>query len=190
MICPRNAATEADWRAVKHGDGRQTAFPAGPTSVSRQRRHGPIQERGSQRLRMVQRRDRARRPCRRRQPLSGRRRRKGRARDHRMAARLRAGRDAAHGRFCMAFRHADRRHRAARSDLCALLHVAGRSGAALLLLPARLHGVHAGRGAVGQYRPARGVLGTDQRLLLPAHRLLVSQCERARRRAHPVRAWR
>ena len=56
-------------------------------------------------------------------------------------------------------------------------------GAALLRLPARLHGRDGGRGALGQPAPARLLLGADLPLLLPAHRLLVPPPGRAARRA-------
>src|SRR5690606_41014068 len=81
----------------------------------------------------------------------------------------------------LAFLHADPRHRCARGALRALLHAARGSGSAILLLPARLHGLDDRPRPVGEPDPARLLLGTDQPLLLPADRLLVSYGHGARR---------
>ena len=50
-----------------------------------------------------------------------------------------------------------------------------RSGRALLRVLPRVHGLDAGRRAVGQSFPAGVLLGTHQRVLLSAHRLLAPQ---------------
>ena len=81
-------------------------------------------------------------------------------------------------------RHAGHRHRLPGGAVRALLHVPGRSGAAVLFLPARVHGRHARHRAVGQPDPARLLLGTDEPLLLPPDRLLASERAGSRRRAH------
>ena len=88
------------------------------------------------------------------------------------------------GRLRLALRRAGDGHRRPGGGLRALLHVGGRPGAALLRVPARLHGLHDRRGALRQPDPARLLLGADQPLLLPADRLLAPHGGRARRRAH------
>src|SRR5690554_5125108 len=90
----------------------------------------------------------------------------------RLDARVRSEPGIAHGRPGLAVPPADRRHLPAGSCLRPLLHVTGRSGAALLLLSAGVHGRHARCGAVGQPDPAGDVLGTVQPVLLHADRLL------------------
>ena len=82
------------------------------------------------------------------------------------------------------FCDAGARHRRAGRAVRALLHVARRSGGALLLVLPRLHGRDAGRGAVGQPDPARVLLGAHQPVLVPADRLLAPPARRAARRAH------
>ena len=88
------------------------------------------------------------------------------------------------GRFRLGVRDASHRHRPPRGALRALLHVAVRSGAALLLVPARVHGRDARHRAVGQPHPARLLLGADEPLLVPADRLLASDRPSPRRRAN------
>jgi hypothetical protein len=56
----------------------------------------------------------------------------------------------------------------------ALLHVRSGSGAALFLLPDRVHGGNARHGAFGQFDPAGCVLGADESHLFHVDRLLVS----------------
>ena len=90
------------------------------------------------------------------------------------------------GRLRLGVRRADHRHRLPGRAVRALLHVARRSSAALLLFPARVHGRDARHRALGQPDPAGLLLGTDQPLLLPADRLLAPD---TRRRA-TARAWR
>ena len=53
-------------------------------------------------------------------------------------------------------------------------------------VPARLHGLHARRGAL-EPDPAGAVLGAHQPVLVPAHRLLAPQRRGTRRRAHGAR---
>ena len=86
-------------------------------------------------------------------------------------------------RVCLDVRDAGQRHGAAGDLLRALLPVARRPRGALLFAAARLHGGDARRGGVGQPGAAGGVLGADQRLLLPAHRLLARTVKDARRGA-------
>ena len=87
------------------------------------------------------------------------------------------------GRLRLDVRDAGHRHRLPGGAVRALLHVPGRSGAALLLVPARLHGRDARHRAVGQPDPAGLLLGADEPLLLPSDRLLASERARPRRRA-------
>ena len=90
----------------------------------------------------------------------------------------------AHGRLRVAVRAAGLAHGRAGGAVRALLHVARRPGAALLLVPAGVHGRDARHRAVGQPDPAGGVLGADQPHLVHADRLLVPPRRRAARRAH------
>ena len=107
----------------------------------------------------------------------GRRRAAGRVR---LDAEPRAQPDAPPRRLRLALRRASDGHRRARGALCPLLHGRGRSGAALLRLPARLHGRDDGGGGVGQPSAAGLLLGADEPLLLPADRLLAPYCLGAR----------
>ena len=90
----------------------------------------------------------------------------------------------AHGRLRLAVLADRLGHGCAGGAVRALLHVAGRPGAALLLLLPGLHGRHAGRGAVRQPDPTGDVLGNDQPGLVHADRLLAPSPGRAARRAH------
>ena len=76
------------------------------------------------------------------------------------------------GRLRVDVRDAGQRHGPAGHHLRALLPVGRRPRRALLFAAAGLHGRDAGRRRVGQSGAAGGVLGADQRLLVPAHRLL------------------
>ena len=81
-------------------------------------------------------------------------------------------------------RRADPGHRPAGDRLCALLPRQERPDGGVLQLPAALPGRDGGRGAVGQHPAAAGVLGTDQPVVLPAHRLLEAPPRRPPGRAH------
>ena len=89
-----------------------------------------------------------------------------------------------HGWLCVDVLHAGAGHRHAGGAVCTLLHVARRSGAALLLVFSGLHGCDGGRGAGGQYHSAGVLLGTDQPVFVLADRLLAPPARCAARRAH------
>jgi hypothetical protein len=110
--------------------------------------------------------------------------RAGAARRRGMAARGRARFHAAHGRLRMDVRGGRHRHRLPDRAVRALLHVGAGSRAAVLLVPARVHGLDARRRAVRKPDRAGVLLGADQHRVVPAHRVLASQPCRARRRAH------
>src|SRR5690554_4567081 len=93
-----------------------------------------------------------------------------------LVARLWARLYPASGRPGLAVCDADSGYWRVGGDLRTLLHVTGRSGATLLLVFARLHGLDAGCRAVRQPDPAGGVLGVDQRDLVSADRLLAPPC--------------
>ena len=119
------------------------------------------------------------------EPLSpGRRRRRGPLR-HPLGAGAGAAIHVAHGRLRLAVLADRLGHGCAGGAVRALLHVAGRPGAALLLLLPGLHGRHAGRGAVRQPDPTGDVLGNDQPGLVHADRLLAPSPGRG-----AARAWR
>src|SRR4051812_669696 len=105
----------------------------------------------------------------------------------RLAARLRARLRCAYGRPRVDVLCAGKWHRIPGGAVCALLHVAPGPDRALLFAPARLHGLHARRGAVGQSRAAGLLLGSDEPALVPVDRLLAPQLRRARWRAQCAR---
>ena len=88
------------------------------------------------------------------------------------------------GRLRLDLRGPDHGHRRPRRALCPLLPLAEGPGAALLLLPARLHGGDDRHRRRRQPDPADRLLGADQPLLVPADRLLAPVDGGARRRAH------
>ena len=89
-----------------------------------------------------------------------------------------------HGRPGLDVRAADRRHRRAGGAVCRYYLADEDPIAALLPVPAAVHGRDAGRRAGRQPDPAGGLLGADQPDVVPADRLLAAARRRARGRAH------
>ena len=89
-------------------------------------------------------------------------------------------------RLRLALPAADQRHRHARQRLRAILHVASRPGAAVLLPAAGVRRRDGRRRAVRQCDPAGHLLGNDQHPVLSADRLLAPWRGGSGRRAHGV----
>ena len=101
-----------------------------------------------------------------------------------MASTDRPGFHPAAGRPGLDVRRPGAGHRRAGGALCALLPEPEGQRPPLLLLPAAVHGRHAGHGALGQPAPADDLLGTHQHQFVPADRLLVAPPGCPRRRTH------